>query len=186
MIRPFKSIFPEIDVDAFVSETSVIIGNVSIGSQSSIWYNVVIRGDVNSIRIGRKTNIQDLSLLHVSGKKGDNCPGFSLTIGDNVTVGHKVTLHGCTVENSAFIGMNAMIMDGVVVGEGAMVAAGSLVTERTLIPPWTLWMGSPAKLKRTLSADEKMRSVERAESYVTLAKIYIEESTNRADRVSAE
>jgi len=183
MIKPFKSIYPEIDADAFVSETAVIIGDVHIGSQSSIWYNVVVRGDVNSIRIGRRTNIQDLSLLHVAGIKGDSRPGFPLFIGDNVTVGHKVTLHGCTVENSAFIGMNAMIMDGVVVGEGAMVAAGSLVTEKTVIPPWTLWMGSPAKLKRDLSADEKMRLLELAESYVNLSKIYIEESTSRADRI---
>jgi len=186
MIKPFESIYPEIDVNAFVSETSVIIGNVSIGSHSSIWYNVVIRGDVNSIRIGRRTNIQDLSLLHVAGRKSDSSPGSALFIGDNVTVGHNVILHGCTVENNAFIGMNAMIMDGVVVGEGAMVAAGSLVTERTVIPPWTLWMGSPAKLKRALSADEKMRSTERAESYVNLAKIYIEERSSRTDRMSAE
>jgi len=181
MIKPFKSIYPEIDVDAFVSETSVIIGDVRIGSQSSIWYNVVIRGDVNSIRIGRRTNIQDLSLLHVTGIKDASRPGLPLFIGDNVTVGHKVTLHGCTVENNAFIGMNAVIMDGVVVGEGAMVAAGSLVTERTVIPPWTLWMGAPAKLKRALSDIEKIRSLELAESYVNLSKTYIEESTHRAD-----
>jgi len=173
MIRSFNNIYPSIDVTAFVSETSVIIGDVHIGSQSSIWYNVVIRGDVNSIRIGSRTNIQDLSLLHVTGKKDARCPGFPLFIGDNVTVGHKVTLHGCRVENNAFIGMNAMIMDGVVVGEGALVAAGSLVTERTVIPPWTLWMGAPAKLKRSLSEEEKIQSIERVASYVNLAKTYI-------------
>jgi len=186
MITPFQGIYPEIDQDVFVSDTSVIIGDVNIGSQSSIWFNVIIRGDVNSIRIGRRTNIQDLSLLHVTGKKGEGRFGFPLLIGDNVTVGHKVTLHGCTVENSAFIGMNAVVMDGVIVGEGAMVAAGSLVTEKTVIPPWTLWMGSPAKFKRALSDEEKKRSTELVESYVTLSKIYISESARRADIVPME
>ena len=178
--------YPEIDADAYVSETAIIIGDVHIGSQSSIWFNVVVRGDVNSIRIGRRTNIQDLSILHVTGIKDDGRPGFPLSIGDNVTVGHKATLHGCRVENSAFIGMNAMIMDGVVVGEGAMVAAGSVVTEQTVIPPWTLWMGCPAKLKRILSAEEKMRSLELAESYVKLSKTYIADSTGRAADIFTE
>jgi carbonic anhydrase/acetyltransferase-like protein (isoleucine patch superfamily) len=175
MIKYFNNIYPSIDATAFVSETAVIIGDVYIGPLSSVWYNVVIRGDVNSIRIGSRTNIQDLSLLHVTGKKDESRSGFPLLIGDNVTIGHKVMLHGCTIENNAFIGMNAMIMDGVVVGEGALVAAGSLVTERTVIPPWTLWMGSPAKLKRSLSKEEKIRSIERVESYVNLSKTYIKE-----------
>jgi len=178
MIKPFNSIYPSIHAGTFVSETAVVIGNVHIGPQSSIWHNVVIRGDVNSIRIGCRTNIQDLSLLHVTGQKGDRHPGYRLSIGDNVTVGHKVTLHGCTIENSAFIGMNAIIMDGAVVHEGAIVAAGSLVTERTVIPPWTLWMGSPAVFKRSLSADEKRQSLERAESYVTLSQTYLKEGAD--------
>lgn len=176
MIKAFKNIKPSIHASVFAAETAVIIGDVQIGSQSSIWYNVVIRSDLNSIRIGKRTNIQDLSLLHVTGKKGESHPGFPLVIGDNVTIGHNVTLHGCTIENFAFIGMNALIMDGAVIGEGATVAAGSLVTERTVIPPWTLWMGSPAKFKRFLSADEKRQSLERSESYVALAQAYQQES----------
>jgi carbonic anhydrase/acetyltransferase-like protein (isoleucine patch superfamily) len=179
MISLFQNIYPVIDPTAFISETSVIIGDVHIGSQSSIWYHVVIRGDVNSIKIGSRTNIQDLSLLHVTGNKGNGHPGFPLFIGDNVTVGHNVTLHGCRIENSAFIGMKAMVMDGVVVGEGALVAAGSLVTERTVIPPWTLWMGSPAKQIRLLSEAEKIVSGERVQSYVNLSEAYMKE---RADR----
>jgi carbonic anhydrase/acetyltransferase-like protein (isoleucine patch superfamily) len=175
MIKSFNNIHPAIAMDAFIAETSMIIGDVHIGSQSSIWYNVVIRGDVNSIKIGNRTNIQDLSLLHVTGRKSEDFPGFSLDIGDNVTVGHNVTLHGCTVENNAFIGMNAMVMDRAVVGEGAMVAAGSLVPEGTVIPPGTLWMGSPAKFKRFLSSSEQKKSVDLAESYVKLAKTYINE-----------
>lgn len=173
MILPFNNIKPEIALDAFISETSVIIGDVHIGCQSSVWYNVVIRGDVNRIRIGNRTNIQDLSLLHVTGYKSENSPGSSLEIGDNVTVGHSVTLHGCTVKNNAFIGMKAIVMDRVVVGEGAMVAAGSLVPEGTVIPPETVWMGAPAKLKRTLTLDEKMKFIGIAEAYVGLSRKYL-------------
>ena len=176
MIRPFNNIHPVIDKRAFISETSVIIGDVNIGAQSSIWYNVVIRGDVNYIRIGCRTNIQDLSVLHVTGNKDETRSGFPLIIGDNVTVGHHVTLHGCTIENGAFVGMNSVVMDRVVIGEGAMVAAGSLVTEGTFIPPDTLWMGSPARFKRSLVDNEKRRSKELAESYVSLSKQYINEN----------
>lgn len=173
MIRSFNNTTPVIALDAFIAETAVIIGDVHIGAQSSIWYNVVVRGDVNSIRIGSRTNIQDMTLAHVTGSKGEKQPGFPLLIGDDVTIGHNVTLHGCTIENQAFIGMNAMIMDGVVVGYGAMVAAGSLVTEGTLIPPLTLWMGSPAKFKRALNEVEKIKYLAVADSYVNLAKTYL-------------
>jgi gamma-carbonic anhydrase len=173
LIIPFKNIQPEIAHDALISETSVIIGDVHIGSQSSVWYNVVIRGDINSIRIGNRTNIQDLSLLHVTGYKNMSSPGSPLEIGDNVTVGHGVTLHGCTVKNNVFIGMKAIVMDRVVIGEGAMVAAGSLVTEGTIIGPETLWMGAPAKFKRSISTDEKIKFAELAESYINLSKQYL-------------
>lgn len=178
MIRPFNNIHPEIAADAFISETSVIIGDVYIGSQSSIWYNVVIRADVNSIRIGNRTNIQDLSVLHVTGEKDEDRPGFPLIIGNNVTVGHNVTLHGCIVEDNAFIGMNALVMDRAVVGEGAMVAAGALVPEGTVIPSGTLWMGSPAKFKRSLSCEEKKRAIDLANSYIKLSEKYIKDRTS--------
>lgn len=176
MIRSFNGKYPAIAPSVFISETAVIIGDVEIGSDSSVWYNVVIRGDVNSIKIGRRTNIQDQSVLHVTGARGDNYPGYSLSIKDEVTIGHNVTLHGCTVENRAFIGMNAMIMDRAVIGEGAMIAAGSLVTEGMIIPPWTLWIGSPAKFIRVLSPQEKIRSIELSESYVNLSRKYIDQN----------
>ncbi len=175
MVRPFKNVNPFIASDAFIAETAVIIGDVHIGSQSSIWYNVVIRGDVNSIRIGHRSNIQDLSLIHVTGKKDANNSGSPLFIGDDVTVGHHVTLHGCTIGNKAFIGMNVLIMDRVVIGESAMVAAGSLVPEGTSIPPGTLWMGSPARFKRVRTEAEKTKSLELAAAYVSLAKTFSEE-----------
>lgn len=174
MIRPFKSIRPKVDRTAFISETAVIIGDVQIGAESGIWYNVVIRGDVNSIRIGCRTNIQDLSILHVTSRKSESDPGAALFIGNDVTVGHHCTIHGCTLENGAFIGMNAVIMDRVVVGSGAMVAAGSLVTEGTIIPPGTLWVGSPAKFKRNLGENDKNRASFIAASYIDLAKVYRE------------
>src|SRR5208337_453742 len=111
MIRPFQGIHPKIDSTVFIAETAVIVGDVQIGPQSSIWYNVVARGDVNFIRIGSRTNIQDLSMLHVTHRKHAEDPGAPLIVGNDVTVAHSVTLHGCTVENGAFIGMQAIVMD---------------------------------------------------------------------------
>jgi len=173
MIRPFRGIHPQIDPTAFIAETAVIIGDVAIGSQSSIWYNVVARGDVNFIRIGARTNIQDLSMLHVTHRKHADDPGAPLVIGDDVTVGHSVTLHGCTVGNGAFVGMQAIIMDKVVVGEGALVGARSLVTEGTVIPPHTLWVGAPARFKRDLAPDEIAWLGKSADNYVNYALQYI-------------
>lgn len=142
MIRSFQGMNPRIDSSAFIAETAVVIGDVTVGAESSIWYNVVVRGDVNFIRIGARSNIQDLTMLHVTHKKHADDPGAPLVIGDDVTVGHSVTLHGCTIENGAFIGMQAMVMDKAVVGEGALVGARALVTEGTVIPPHTLWVGA--------------------------------------------
>ncbi len=173
MIRPFQGIHPKIDETAFIAETAVIVGDVTIGVQSSVWYNVVARGDVNFIRIGARTNVQDLSMLHVTHKKHADDPGAPLIIGDDVTIGHSVTLHGCTVDNGAFIGMQAIIMDKAVVGEGALVGARALVTEGTVIPPHTLWVGAPAKYKRDLTPDEIAWLGKSAGNYVRYALEYI-------------
>ncbi len=173
MIRPFQGIAPQIDPTAFIAETAVVIGDVAIGPQSSIWYNCVARGDVNFIRIGARSNIQDLSMLHVTHKKHGSDPGAPLIIGDDVTVGHGVTLHGCTVENGAFIGMQAIVMDRAVVGAGALVAARAMVTEGTVIPPHTLWVGTPARYKRDLTPDEVVWLQRSAGNYVKYALQYI-------------
>jgi len=173
VIDEFKGILPAIDDSAFIAPTAVIIGDVRIGAESSIWFNVVIRGDVNFIRIGDRTNIQDLTILHVTGSKGEGDPGQPLHIGNDVTVGHRVTLHGCTIEDGAFIGMNSMVMDRCVVGAGSVVAAGTLVPEGTVIPPGTLWVGSPAKFKRVITAAEVSRFARIAVSYRNLAKTYM-------------
>ena len=111
MISPFKGMQPQIHPSAFIAETAVVIGEVSVGQESSIWYNVVARGDVNFIRIGARSNVQDMTMLHVTHKKHPDDPGAPLIIGDDVTIGHSVTLHGCTLENGCFIGMQAMVMD---------------------------------------------------------------------------
>jgi carbonic anhydrase/acetyltransferase-like protein (isoleucine patch superfamily) len=176
MIRSFQGILPKIDPTVFIAETAVVVGDVEIGPQSSIWYNVVARGDVNFIRIGSRTNIQDLSMLHVTHKKDVTDPGAPLIIGDNVTVGHSVTLHGCTIGNGAFIGMQAIVMDKVVVGEGALIGARALITEGTDIPPHTLWVGSPARFKRDLTQDEIAWLARSAVNYVNYALQYLNDT----------
>lgn len=176
MIRPFQGIHPQIDPTVFIAETAVIIGDVTIGKESSIWYNVVARGDVNFIQIGARTNIQDLSMLHVTHRKNPEDPGAPLILGDDVTVGHSVTLHGCTIGSGAFIGMQAIIMDKAVVGEGALIGARSLVTEGTIIPPNTLWVGAPAKYKRDLDPGEISWLRKSADNYVKYARQYISDT----------
>jgi len=172
MIRPFQGIHPSIDPTAFVAETAVIIGDVNMGRLSSVWYNCVVRGDVNFIRIGARSNVQDLSMLHVTHKKQADDPGAPLVIGDDVTIGHSVTLHGCTIENGVFVGMQAMIMDKAVIGEGALIGARALVTEGTIVAPHTLWIGSPAKYKRDLTPDERAWLLRSAGNYVRYAEQY--------------
>lgn len=173
MIRNFQSSHPKIDPSAFVAETAVIIGDVEIGPQSSVWYNCVVRGDVNVIRIGARSNVQDMSMLHVTHKKNADDPGAPLIIGDDVTIGHSVTLHGCTLLNGCFIGMQALVMDNAVVGEGALVGARALVTEGTIIQPHTLWVGAPARYKRDLTADEIDWLKKSPDNYVKYSLEYI-------------
>jgi carbonic anhydrase/acetyltransferase-like protein (isoleucine patch superfamily) len=175
MIRPFQGKAPHIAADTFIAETAVVIGDVTIGAQSSIWYNVVVRGDVNIIRIGDRTNIQDLTMLHVTHRKHADDPGAPLIIGNDVTVGHGATLHGCTVEDGAFIGMQAIVMDRVVVGQGALVGARALVTEGTVIPPHTLWVGAPARCKRELTDEERAWLARSAGNYVRYASEYLDD-----------
>ncbi|HWI41653.1 MAG TPA: gamma carbonic anhydrase family protein [Verrucomicrobiae bacterium] len=175
MIRPFSGMHPRIDGSAFIAETAVVIGEVEIGPESSIWYNCVLRGDVNFIRIGARSNVQDLSMLHVTHRKHAEDPGAPLIIGDDVTIGHSVTLHGCTVGNGCFIGMQAIVMDRVVIGEGALVGARALVTEGTEIPPHTLWLGSPAKYKRDLTPEERAWLQTSAKNYVRYSRQYLED-----------
>jgi len=165
-IRPYQGKHPLIAASAYVDPASVIIGDVIIGEDSSVWPLCVIRGDVNYIRIGVRTNIQDGSILHVMKDE------YPLTLHDDITVGHSVTLHGCTIESRCLIGMRATILNGVVVGEGSIVAAGTLLTERTVIPPRSLVIGSPGKVKRTLTAIDQATIDRYAQRYVEYKNIY--------------
>jgi len=145
MIRPFRSILPRVHATAYVDESAQVIGDVEIGRESSVWMNVVIRGDVNSIRIGDRTNIQDGTIIHVM--RGTH----PTQIGNEVTVGHAAVLHGCTIHDRCLIGMGALVLNGAEIGEDSIVAAGTLVPERKKFPPRSLLMGRPAVLKRELT-----------------------------------
>tara|TARA_R110000824_G_scaffold221882_1_gene409035 strand:+ start:1341 stop:1928 length:588 start_codon:yes stop_codon:yes gene_type:complete len=151
VILPFKDKHPQIDETAFIAENAVIIGDVTIGTKSSIWYSCVLRGDMNFIRIGNDTNIQDGTVVHVDSK------GYPTILGDRVTVGHMALLHACTLEDDAMIGMQACVMDGAVVGKGSLIAAGALVTPGKQIGPGEVWAGRPAKFLRKVGPnDQKM------------------------------
>ncbi len=165
-IYEFKGVWPEIASDVFLAPGSVVIGDVVIGAHSSIWFQTVIRGDVHYIRIGEGTNVQDCCALHVTSDK------FPLEIGNLVTIGHRATVHGCIVGDNCLIGMGATIMDGAVIGEGSVIAAGSLVTPGTEIPPGSMVMGSPGRVKRSISEEEKERIRSTSQHYIELARIY--------------
>ncbi len=167
MIEPFNNIHPKIDGSAFIADGAIIIGDVEIGAESSVWFGSIVRGDVNYIRIGARTNIQDGTIIHVSSKT------HSTTLEDEITVGHRVTLHGCYVESGCLIGIGAILLDGVRVGRNSLVAAGSLLTPGTQIPPNSLVMGSPAKVKRELT-DEELAYLDKSwRNYVELKKHYM-------------
>jgi len=173
MILKFKKWFPKINKSAWVAPSADVIGNVKIGADSSVWFGTVIRGDVHKIRIGERTSIQDLSMVHVTHyKKEDMSDGNPTIIGDDVTIGHKVMLHGCTIENGCLIGMSATILDGAVIGEGSIVGAHSLVTSNKVFPPHSLIMGSPAKVVKTLTQEEIDGLIEHAARYVKFKDEY--------------
>ncbi len=174
MILPSKGVEPKIDDSCFVAPSADIIGDVEIGKDSSVWFQVVIRGDVNFIRIGQRTNVQDGSVLHVTRNKPP-LTGSPLIIGDDVTIGHRVTLHGCTIKNRILIGMGAVIMDGVVIDDDSIVAAGALCTKGKVFPPKSLIQGSPAKAVRELTADEMKFMKISATNYVADSAQYNEE-----------
>lgn len=158
---------PLLGKSVFIAPSADVIGEVDIGSHSSVWFQVVIRGDVNWIKIGERTNIQDQSVLHVTRKR------FPLKVGNEVTVGHRVMLHGCTVGNRVLVGMSATLMDGCEIGDECIVAAGALVTEGKKFPPRTLILGSPARAVRTLTSEELEFLPKSAENYVQDAQEYL-------------
>jgi carbonic anhydrase/acetyltransferase-like protein (isoleucine patch superfamily) len=169
MIRSFRGKIPTIAPSAYIDPSAQVIGDVVIGDESSVWPNATIRGDVNWIRIGIQTNVQDNSVLHVDSG------GFPLTLGNRVTVGHSVVLHGCTVEEGCVIGIGAVVLNGARIGAGSVIAAGALVPEGAEIPAGSMVMGVPGKVRREVTDDEKERFRLNAEHYVELAAQYREE-----------
>jgi len=168
MVRPHRGRWPDIHPTAFVDQSAQVIGDVTLGAESSVWMQVVIRGDVHRIRIGRRTNIQDGTIVHAMR---DTHP---TTIGDEVTIGHGALVHGCTIEPRCLIGMGAIILNGAVVGSDSIVAAGTLLTEGQVVPPRSLVMGSPGKVRRALSEAEVASILDYAERYVGYRLDYME------------
>ncbi|HWB17919.1 MAG TPA: gamma carbonic anhydrase family protein [Vicinamibacterales bacterium] len=160
MLRPYRGRLPDVHPTAYVDESAQVIGDVAIGPESSIWMQVVVRGDVNRIRIGARTNVQDGTVVHVMH---DTHP---TDLGDDVTVGHAAVLHGCTIADRVLVGMGSILLNGATIGADSIVAAGSLVTEGTVMPPRSLVMGRPAVVRRTLSDDEVRSVLGYAERYV--------------------
>jgi len=167
-IRSFENYTPQIDKTVFVDESAVVTGNVSIGEDSSVWPCCSIRGDIHSITIGARTNIQDGCILHVTHDSEYAPGGFKLKVGNEVTVGHNVVLHACTVENLCLIGMGSVLLDGAVVQSGAMVGAGSLVPPNKVLEGGFMWLGSPVKKVRELTDKEKIFLKYSAQQYVLL------------------
>src|SRR6266849_429299 len=169
MIRAYRGIVPRIAASAYIDPSAQVIGDVVVGERSSIWPNVTVRGDVNSIRIGDETNIQDNSVLHCDAGL------FPLHIGNRVTVGHLAMLHGCSIQDECLIGIGAVILNGAKIGTGSVIAAGAVVPEGSEVPAGSMVMGVPAKVKRPLSEEERERFRQNARHYVEAAQIYRDE-----------
>ncbi|RDH83134.1 MAG: gamma carbonic anhydrase family protein [endosymbiont of Galathealinum brachiosum] len=172
-IRPFKNITPTIGENSYIDEAACIIGDVVVGQDCSIWPMVAIRGDVNYIRIGDRTNIQDGSVLHVTHKGPLSPQGGALHIGSNVTVGHGAVIHACTIEDECLIGMGSVVLDGAIIKQGAMVGAGSVVSPGKELEGGYLYVGTPARKARELKQKEKDFLLYSAEHYVKLKNEYL-------------
>ena len=169
MLRPYRNIVPTIDPSAYVDESAQIVGDVTIGPESSVWLNAVVRGDVNYIRLGRQSNLQDGVIVHVNHE-----PSYPTVVGDQVTVGHGAILHGCTIEGRCLIGMGAILLNGSRVGSDSIVAAGTLVPEHTVIPPRSLVMGTPGRVRRSVTDDELALILDGAANYVRYRLDYLD------------
>ena len=171
MLRSFKGVMPRVAPSAYVDPGAIVIGDVTIGPRSSVWPTAVLRGDNDPIRVGEATNIQDGTVVHTD-------PGFPVNVGDRVTVGHAVVLHGCTLEDDSLVGIGAVVLNGARIGKGAVVAAGALVPEGMQVEPETLVMGTPAKPRRPVSAEEQERFRKGVEIYARRAEIYLKEAAS--------
>ena len=167
MIRTYQGHTPQIPSSCYIDVSAQVLGDVVLGERSSVWMNAVLRGDVNSIRVGACSNVQDCSVLH--GQRNL----YPVIVGDWVTIGHNATVHGCVVEDMCVIGMGARVLNDARVGEGCIIAAGSVVPEHTVVPPRTLWAGVPAKLRREISENDLTLIREYAQNYLDYVEIYL-------------
>lgn len=169
MIRSYKGMTPQVPASAFVDDSAQLVGDVVLGENASVWMNAVLRGDVNSIRVGANSNIQDCSVLH--GMKQQ----YSVALGEWVTVGHSVTLHGCTIEDRCLIGMGSVILNGARIGTGSIIAAGTVIPERTVVEPYSLWMGVPGKFRKKLGEADQEVILRYARNYLEYRENYLRE-----------
>ena len=176
MIRSYKGISPQIPGTCYVDESAQLIGDVILGEHASIWMNAVLRGDVNSIRVGKNSNIQDCSVLH--GMLGQ----YTVEVGDWVTVGHSVTLHGCKIEDHCLIGMGSVILNGAHIGKGSIIAAGTVIPEGTQVEPQSLWMGVPGKFRKKLDDEAQKMIMRYAQNYLGYKEQYLKELASRSGK----
>jgi carbonic anhydrase/acetyltransferase-like protein (isoleucine patch superfamily) len=170
MIRSYQGRLPLIPASCYVDISAQVLGDVTLGEHSSVWMNAVLRGDVNSIRVGANSNVQDCSVLH--GQRNL----YPVVVGDWVTIGHNATVHGCVVEDAVLIGMGVTILNNSRIGEGSIIAAGAVVPEHTVVPPRTLWAGVPAKVRRELTDKDRTLILEYAQNYLDYTEIYLAQS----------
>lgn len=173
MIRGYQGRLPQIPASCYVDLSAQVIGDVTLGERSSVWMNAVLRGDVNSIRVGANSNVQDCAVLH--GHRNL----YPVVVGDWVTIGHNATVHGCVVEDAVLIGIGAVVLNGCRIGEGSIIAAGAVVPEHTVVPPKTLWAGVPAKLRRELDDNSRALLLELAQNYLDYSEIYLKEPASQ-------
>ncbi|HEX19321.1 MAG TPA: gamma carbonic anhydrase family protein [Acidiferrobacteraceae bacterium] len=172
-IRNYKDISPTIDGTAYIDDAGLVIGDVVIGADCSVWPFAVLRGDINKIRVGNRSNIQDGTVVHVTHPYSEHPQGFAVHIGDDVTIGHNVTVHGCTIHDRCLIGIGSTILDGAIIHADVFLAAGSLVPEGRELESGYLWMGAPVKIKRELSEKEMKWFDYSAQHYVSLKNDYL-------------
>jgi carbonic anhydrase/acetyltransferase-like protein (isoleucine patch superfamily) len=170
MIRSYQGKLPKIAAGCYIDPSAQILGDVEIGERSSVWMNAVLRGDVNSIRLGTCSNVQDCSVLH--GQRNL----YAVAVGDWVTIGHNATVHGCVVEDECLIGIGARVLNNARIGKGSIIAAGSIVPEHTVVPPHTLWAGVPAKMRRELTDKDRALILEYAQNYLDYVGFYLAEA----------
>lgn len=170
MIRSYQGRLPVIPASCYVDQSAQVLGDVTLGENSSVWMNAVLRGDVNSIRVGCNSNVQDCAVVH--GQRNL----YAVHVGEWVTIGHNATVHGCTVEDAVLIGMGVTILNDCRIGEGSIIAAGAVLPEHTVVPPRTLWAGVPAKMRRELGDGDRKLILEYAQNYLDYTAIYLAEA----------